>query len=113
MPFAGPLEVVIFHTLHTPPHRCVPSTPMFPAELETICLKALSKKPEDRYASCRELAKDLGKWLPGGPVTGRSRATGHGVADVEGPMSRASCSNPRRTRSPWAASRPHDGHGRV
>ena len=39
--------------------------PEIPAELETICLKALSKKPEDRYASCRELAKDLGRWLAG------------------------------------------------
>ena len=65
VPFAGPLEVVIFHTLNTPPPPLRDDHPDIPAELERICLKSLSKKPEDRYATCREMARDLGRWLAG------------------------------------------------
>jgi formylglycine-generating enzyme required for sulfatase activity/serine/threonine protein kinase len=68
-PFAGPLEVVIFHTLHSPPPPPRSVVAGVPAELEAICLKVLSKRPEDRYASCRELAKDLGRWLAGRPTS--------------------------------------------
>jgi formylglycine-generating enzyme required for sulfatase activity len=64
-PFCGPLEVVIFHTLHTPPPPLRADHPEIPAELEAICLRALAKRPEERFASCRELAKDLGRWLTG------------------------------------------------
>ncbi len=63
VPFAGPLDVVIFNTLHTPPPPLRDEHPEIPAELEAICLKALAKKPEVRYASCRELAQELRKWL--------------------------------------------------
>ncbi len=69
VPFAGPLEVVIFNTLYTPPAPLREENPAIPAELEAICLKALSKKPEERYSSCREMAKDLGKWLAGRPTS--------------------------------------------
>ena len=65
VPFAGPLEVVIFHTLNTPPPPFRDQHPGVPPELEEICLKALAKRPEERYASCRELARDLGRWLSG------------------------------------------------
>ncbi len=34
-----------------------------PAELERICLKSLSKRVSDRYASASALAEDLGAWL--------------------------------------------------
>ena len=36
-----------------------------PEELETICLRALSKKREDRFANGRELSKALQGWLDG------------------------------------------------
>jgi serine/threonine protein kinase/tetratricopeptide (TPR) repeat protein len=44
----------------TPPRKFDRS---IPAELETITLKALSKNPEDRYATAGELADDLRRWL--------------------------------------------------
>jgi serine/threonine protein kinase/Tfp pilus assembly protein PilF len=37
--------------------------PAVPAELETVTLKALAKTPGDRYATARELAEDLRRWL--------------------------------------------------
>ncbi len=36
-----------------------------PAELESICLKALSREPEDRYDSARSLWKDLASFIEG------------------------------------------------
>jgi serine/threonine protein kinase len=42
--------------------------PTVPKPLEAICLKAMALKPEDRYASARELANDIELWLADEPV---------------------------------------------
>ena len=34
-----------------------------PAELERICLKALSKRASNRYANAADFAEDLEQWL--------------------------------------------------
>jgi len=36
-----------------------------PGELQNICLKAMEKNPADRYASAREMAEDLERYLAG------------------------------------------------
>ncbi len=46
-----------------PPHQ---RDPQIPFALSEICLRCLAKKPEDRYATARELAEDLGSFLAGG-----------------------------------------------
>ncbi len=39
-----------------------------PGDLQNICLKALEKNPADRYASAREMANDLSRYLAHEPV---------------------------------------------
>lgn len=45
--------------------------PDLPQDLETICLKALSKNPRDRYASAKAMANDLSLFLEGKPTIAR------------------------------------------
>ncbi len=45
--------------------------PRIPRDLETIVLKAMAKRPTDRYASAQELAEDLNRFLAFEPVKAR------------------------------------------
>jgi len=52
-----------------PPHRI---NKAIPAELETIVIKAMEKNPADRYATAKELADDLRRFLADEPIRARS-----------------------------------------
>jgi serine/threonine protein kinase len=45
--------------------------PAIPRDLETIVLKAMAKEREDRYATARELAEDLKRFLENRPIRAR------------------------------------------
>ncbi len=49
-----------------PPPRSI--DPSIPKPLEAICRKAMELKAEDRYASARELAQDITRWMDDAPV---------------------------------------------
>jgi serine/threonine-protein kinase len=52
-----------------PPGRVKPGVP--PA-LEAVCLRAMTLRPEERYASARELAREVERWLADEPVVAYS-----------------------------------------
>lgn len=45
--------------------------PAIPKDLDTICLKCLDKRPQDRYRSADDLAKDLDNFLHSRPITAK------------------------------------------
>jgi serine/threonine protein kinase/TRAP-type C4-dicarboxylate transport system substrate-binding protein len=49
--------------------RCL--NPDIPAELEAVVLKAMARRPEDRYQSANELRDDLRRWADRKPVKAR------------------------------------------
>jgi len=68
LPFLGPAHALPSQVVeeHAPPPRLF--NPAIPRDLEAVCLKALAKRPEQRYASAGPLAADLRAFLAGQPV---------------------------------------------
>jgi WD40 repeat protein len=71
-PFDGPtpLDVVLQILERTPvaPRRLDPKVPR---DLETVILKAMARRREDRYQTAQELADDLRRFLAGEPIKAR------------------------------------------
>mgnify|MGYP001168710956 CR=1 FL=1 len=63
--------------LDTEPLAPTPSTGTGDADLDAICLKALRKRPEDRYPNADALLADLDRWLAGEPVDARRGERGY------------------------------------
>ncbi len=79
-PFQGSLMEVMQAILSrepTPPRQINPSVPL---DLETICLRAMSKEPERRYESCQAMASDLHRWLDDKPISARPMGPSERVA---------------------------------
>ena len=63
----GTMHQVINEEPVSPSQHC----PQVPLDLETICLKCLSKKPEHRYHSARALAEELDRFIQHQPILAR------------------------------------------
>ncbi|MBI3267408.1 MAG: protein kinase [Planctomycetes bacterium] len=80
LPFEGITELeALYKTLHRdpdPPRRKYRHAPM---ELEAVCLKAIEKEPARRFATAREFAEELRRWLCGETVRTRSPSRAYRV----------------------------------
>jgi serine/threonine-protein kinase len=68
-PFAGDAAEVIPRVRRGdfPPPRAIDAAT--DRALEAVCLKAMARKPEDRYGSCRAMAEDIERWMADEPVS--------------------------------------------
>ena len=70
-PFEGEPQAILNQLQwgELPPPRTV--DPKINPDLEAICLKAMVRRPANRYPDLARMAKDLGQWLAGEPVSAR------------------------------------------
>lgn len=71
-PFRGPTALDILELVRS--HEPVPPSRLatnIPRDLETICLKCLAKRPEQRYANAGGLAEDLRRFIEDQPILAR------------------------------------------
>ncbi len=66
---ASDVAVILRQVAHEPPVRPRVVCNSAPAALEAVCLKALAKRPGDRYGSVRELADEVRHHLADEPVS--------------------------------------------
>jgi serine/threonine protein kinase len=71
LPFRGTTRMLLNQVLHEEPRPPRRLNDKIPRDLETICLKAIAKTPARRYATARELAEDLRRFLNGEPIRAR------------------------------------------
>jgi serine/threonine protein kinase len=71
VPFDGPPVQLLARIIEEPPLPPRHFDAAVPRDLEAICLKALAKRPDDRYPSAGELAQDLHAFCRAEPVAAR------------------------------------------
>lgn len=71
IPFRGLCKATLDRVIHETPRRLIEINPAIPVDLETICLKAISKLPQHRYQSMKTLNDDLIRWQQGLPISAR------------------------------------------
>ncbi|MHC4180329.1 MAG: serine/threonine-protein kinase, partial [Planctomycetota bacterium] len=71
LPFRGNARMLVHQVIHeeAPSPRKLNGT--IPRDMETVCLKCLEKAPHRRYASAKELAEELRRFLGGEPIQAR------------------------------------------
>src|SRR6266498_1006077 len=70
VPFSGPTPVAIaYRHIQEDPMSPRALNPSVPGSLERVCLKAMAKRPQDRYQTAAEMQRDLERVRLGEPVT--------------------------------------------
>jgi WD40 repeat protein/serine/threonine protein kinase len=70
-PFRGSKVAIVHQVIHDDPRPPRSLNPSLSRDLETICLKAMSKSRASRYATTADLAADLRRWLNDEPILAR------------------------------------------
>jgi hypothetical protein len=70
-PFHGNHRLLLLQVLEDDPRPPRALKSELPRDLETICLKAMSKAPARRYPTAREMADDLRRFQQGQPILAR------------------------------------------
>ena len=70
-PFQGKRRMLLLQILEDEPRSLQLLNRGIPADLETICLKTLSKSPNRRYQSANELSEDLRRFTNDQPIKAR------------------------------------------
>lgn len=84
MPFTGNLATLLGSIVSDPPPPLATHVPGIDPRLEAICLKAISKAPESRYASAAEFAQALEEFRMAGPLpAGAAQAAAPSAPAVE------------------------------
>jgi tetratricopeptide (TPR) repeat protein/tRNA A-37 threonylcarbamoyl transferase component Bud32 len=73
--FRGSCEMIIHQVLREEPRPPRSLNQKIPRDLETVCLKAMSKAPARRYATAGDFADDLRRFLRGEPIRARPLTT--------------------------------------
>jgi serine/threonine protein kinase len=71
LPFRGSRTLLLEQLVREEPPPPRRLNHRIPRDLETICLKALSKEPTRRYSTAGEMGEDLRRWLRGEPILAR------------------------------------------
>jgi tetratricopeptide (TPR) repeat protein/tRNA A-37 threonylcarbamoyl transferase component Bud32/ribosomal protein S27E len=71
LPFRGSRLMILQQVLMDDPRPPRQLNHNVPRDLETVCLKCLSKEPAKRYPGASELAEDLRRFIAGEPVQAR------------------------------------------
>ena len=71
LPFRGNARMMLHQVLHDDPPRPRALNDRVPRDLDTVCMKAMSREPSHRYATAAEMAADLRRFLVGDPVRAR------------------------------------------
>jgi len=75
LPFRGNSRMLTMSIIHDEPPSPRKLDANMPRDLETVCLKCLEKSPDRRYATARDLADELHRFLRGEPIY--ARPVGH------------------------------------
>ncbi len=71
LPFRGEAQMLLLQIQRDEPPRPRKLNARIPRDLETICLKAMSKEPARRFQTAQDMADDLHRWLEGRPIVAR------------------------------------------
>ncbi|MBI3837011.1 MAG: protein kinase [Planctomycetia bacterium] len=70
-PFRGNQRMLLHQVLHDEPRSLRSLNDRIPRDLETICLKAMSKEPPRRYQTAQAMTDDFARYLAGQPIAAR------------------------------------------